>query len=163
MWTRAISLADITTGDSRFIQPQCLTIAYRRPTAGHNWPKTEKPDAHCWQQWTAALQTCFLRTDDRHNRLNRPLLYWINEPPHWDWFYSALTDKLFERRTALHWDTSIHNTGQQPARFQGLCTTPHPVPTLPPDATPTTVYGAHIRRHQGIQTIQQIEVATTET
>jgi hypothetical protein len=36
------------------------------------------------------------------------------------------------------------------------------VPTLPPNATPTTVYGTHIRRHQSIQPIQQIEVATTE-
>jgi hypothetical protein len=50
MWTRAISLTYITTGDGRFIQPQCLTLAYRRPTAGGNWPKTGKPDVHCWQQ-----------------------------------------------------------------------------------------------------------------
>jgi hypothetical protein len=102
MWTRAISLADITTGDGRFIQSQCLNAAYRRPAAGRDWPKTEKPDAHCWQQWTAALQTCFLRTDDQHNRLNRPLGYWINEPPHWDWFYSPSTDQLFNEETTIN-------------------------------------------------------------
>jgi hypothetical protein len=162
MWTCAITLADITTGDGRFIQPQCLTITYRRPSAGRNWPKTEPPDAHCWHQWTTALQTCFLRMDDRHNRLNRPLGYWINEPPHLDWYYSPSTNTLFERRTDNHWDTRIRNTGQQPARFQGFCTTPQTLPTFPPDANPTTVYSTQIRRHQGTQPIQQIDVTTTE-
>jgi hypothetical protein len=162
MWARAITLADITTGNGRFIQPQCFTRTHRRPTAGRNWPKAEQPDAHCWNQWTTALQTCFLRPGDRHNRLNRPLGYWINEPPHWDWFYSPLIDTLFERRPDNHWDTRIRHTGQQPARFQGFCPTQHTVQTLPPDATPTTVYGSHIRRHQGTQPIQQFDDITTE-
>jgi hypothetical protein len=71
-------------------------------------------------------------------------------------------DKLFERRTDHHWDTRICNTGQQPARFQGFCTTPQPLPTLPHDATHTTVYSTQIGRHQGIQPIQQIAVVTTD-
>jgi hypothetical protein len=156
LWVRAVTLADITTGDGRFLQKQCQDRNYRRPPLAYEWPKTMKPDAHCWKLWLSAIQTCFLRPDDPHKKLRNPLGKWTHLPSDWDWFYSPLQDRVYERIAPQVWYPRVRNQGRQPARFQGFRRHPTTTTELPADASPTTVFGngTQVVRHQGTQALQ---------
>jgi hypothetical protein len=141
MWVRAITLADLTTGNGRFLRKQCLLSTYRRPPLDYKWPTTMQPDAHCWKLWLSAIETCFLNPADPHYRLRNSLGHWTHVPVEWDWFYSPTQDRLFERDDTHTWHQRTRNQGHQPTRFQGFRRTHNTIEELPPDTVPTTVYG----------------------
>jgi hypothetical protein len=77
MWAKVITLADITTGDGKHLTQECKE-ANSTSNCHHSltWPKAGQPDQTCWKLWTKAIDECFLRADDRHERLSRPLGAW---------------------------------------------------------------------------------------
>jgi hypothetical protein len=134
-------LADLTTGNGRFLQQQCRDRNYRRPPLDYEWPKTMQPNAHCWKMWLSALKKCFLRPDDPHNQLRNSLGHWTHIPTTWDWFYLPMQDRLFERSNHQTWhpehETKVinrHDSKDSAAPHTQSLTCPRMQFQLPPTA-----------------------------
>jgi hypothetical protein len=154
MWAQVIKLADLTTGDGKNLISECRDKNFRS-SVHHSiqWPTAGRPNYTCWKEWQQALDTCFLRPDDQHERLNRPLGPWTKLPNKWQWHFDQEQDILYEyhsHQTRTQWR---RNKGRGPTRHQGFRRSAHAVATLPAEALPTTVYGRDIKRPQGTKPI----------
>jgi hypothetical protein len=117
------------------------------------WPTAGRPNHTCWKEWQQALDTCFLRPDDRHERLNRPLGSWTKLPNKWQWHFDQEQDILYEYHSHQTWTQWRQNEGRGPTQHQGFRRSGHAVANLPAEAFPTTVYGQDIKRPQGTKHI----------
>jgi hypothetical protein len=104
MWAQVITLADITTGDGKHLtqdckEANCISICHH----SIKWPKAGQPDRTCCRLWTEAIENCFLRADDRHERLSRPLGPWTQPPLDWKWYYSVADDKMYHHDLPGAW------------------------------------------------------------
>jgi hypothetical protein len=150
MWAKVITLADITTGDGKHLTQDCKEENFTSTChQSIKWPKAGQPDRTCWRLWTEAIENCFLRADDRHERLSRPLGEWTQLPPDWKWYYSVEDNKMYRHELPGSWTEWHRNQGHGPARHQGFRCTTTVLQTLPDHALPTTAKGRNIRRPTG--------------
>jgi hypothetical protein len=95
LWSRVTTLSDITTGDGRNIQRKFWDQKGRTMHQADKWPQQGTPENHCWALWRKALSKCFLRPNAPNRQLRTTLNDWILRPDG-AWYYSNLTDTVFE-------------------------------------------------------------------
>ena len=96
MFLQAITLADITTADGRYIEHSAWHgIPFRR--SPHEWPRPGKPSQSCWNIWKLALRRCFLPLYSHSLKLNTPLGTWHSPTDDsWEWWFSPSDNRLYQ-------------------------------------------------------------------
>ena len=57
MYTRAITTADITTGDGLAVRKEALKPTFRTTNNdNYRWPTVGKPNKQAWQLWETAIE-----------------------------------------------------------------------------------------------------------
>jgi hypothetical protein len=150
MWAKVITLANITTGDGKHLTQECKEENVTS-NCHHSltWPKAGQPDRTCWKLWTKAIDECFLRADDRHERQSQPLGAWTQLPKDWQWHYSIEDDKMYQHELTGNWTEWKINQRQGPTRHQGFRRTNTILQILPDHALLTTTKGRYIRTTKG--------------
>ena len=99
IFLRAVTLADICTGDGR----QILYTAWLGKkdedyTSPYRWPPQARPSSTDWAHWRRALRIAYTRSSnvyDRHVRV--PLGEWIQMEATWRWFFSPGDSRVYRK------------------------------------------------------------------
>ena len=140
MYLQAITLADITTADGRYLEHAAWHGTHFR-NSPHEWPRPGKPSQACWNIWRVALRQCFLPLYSHSLKLTNPLGEW-HSPTNdsWEWWYSPSDNRLYHHsnETWTPW-TLVPNQYHRP-KYQSSHTT---VPDPPPDIRRASIYQSH--------------------
>ena len=96
---KAVSFADISTGDGRYISEEAYECRGANPGKQYVFPKEEpsREDIRTWKK--------FLEGEMVYGRkLEKPLGLWLQEPTDaWIWYWCASTGDLFSRNITAGW------------------------------------------------------------
>ena len=105
MWTRTITLSDLTTGFGRTLINGALSKTFQSQTNDTiNWPHQHLPTKACWKLWERAILQSFIELMSRTEKLIQPLGPWLKIPDDWKWFFCPLQNVLIYAP-----DTTVNN------------------------------------------------------
>ena len=123
IFLRAVTLADICTGDGR----QILYTAWlgkkdKDYTSPYQWPPQARPTLTDWAHWHHALRIAYTRSAnvcDRHVRV--PLGDWTQMEDTWQWFFSPGDSRVYRKGKGAGSFSSVTTDAAPEGAVDGFC------------------------------------------